>query len=81
MGKLSNEDLAELHAVREVNDATGGKPAFIMRHHWHESGYARLVRRGLIQWGDPPQGFDRRRFAGTTITDEGRKALSEHSYA
>lgn len=72
--KLTPEHLEELDALKETNEALNG-PSFIARHHWHESDYRLLVRRGLVQWGDPPSGFDKRRFAGTLITPAGLSAL------
>lgn len=78
---LTNTEREELYALREVNDVTK-RPSFIMRFHWHESGYASLVRRGLVKWGNPPKGFDKRKFAGTRITKAGRAilALTEDSH-
>lgn len=70
---LSPEDIEELSALKKMNDITGG-PSFLMRSHWKDR-YGRLVRWGLVIWGDPPEGFDRRKFAGTTITEAGREAV------
>ncbi len=70
---LTTEDLEELAALQSVNDITGG-PSFIMRCHWRPQ-YRRLSRRGLVIWGLPPEGFDPKKFAGTTITAAGRAAL------
>lgn len=71
---LLPEDREELEALREVNDITGG-PSFIMRFHWRGQ-YQLLVQRGLVKWGPPPGTFDPKKFAGTTITEAGRAALS-----
>ncbi len=71
---LSTEDQEELRALARVNDITKG-PSFIMRTHWRTQ-YQRLVQKGLVIWGDPPAGFDRNRFAGTTITPLGRAAIA-----
>lgn len=76
MGRLSSDDIEELSALQSMNDALNG-PSFLMRSHWRESAYRRLVSRGLAAWGDPPPGFDKRKFAGVTITDAGRQALHE----
>ncbi|MCG8271618.1 hypothetical protein MIC97_08895 [Aquamicrobium sp. NLF2-7] len=73
--KLTEAQREELFALKETNDLVG--PSFLMRHHWHESGYQTLVRRGLVVWGDPPEGFDKRMFAGVEITEAGRAALAE----
>lgn len=73
--KLSAADFEELDALREMNDAVKG-PSFLMRKHWHETGYRRFARAGLVKWGDPPKGFTRKIFAGVTITDAGRAALA-----
>lgn len=72
--KLTAEELEELDALAQINDVLKG-PSFIMRNHWH-SLYQPLVRRGFVKWGPPPKGFNPRKFAGTTITDAGRAALS-----
>ena len=76
--RLTAYDLEELDALRWMNDTLKG-PSFQWRGNWH-NGYARLVRRGLVSWGNPPAGFTKCRFAGTTITDKGRRVLeaSEH---
>ena len=66
--------LEELETLRHVNDALGG-PSFIDKIHWEQSGYKYLVEAGFVEWGDPPKGFDAERFAGTMITEKGRKAL------
>jgi hypothetical protein len=74
--KLTKAERAELDALREMNDVLN-RPSFLMRCHWHESGYRKFARAGLVVWGDAPEGFDNRRFAGAMITDAGRKALAE----
>jgi hypothetical protein len=73
MSFLSDEQREELDALAHINKVLGRK-SFIMRSHWH-TGYASLVRRGLVRWTSPPKGFDRRRFAGIHITARGRAAL------
>ena len=70
---LTQEDKEELRALMEVNDAIKG-PSFLMRSHWRGR-YRKLVCGGLVLWGDPPEGFDRKKFAGTTITAKGREAI------
>lgn len=72
--KLTEAQREELLALKETNDLVG--PSFLMRKHWHETGYASLVRSGLVTWGDPPVGFDKRIFAGVTITAAGREAIA-----
>lgn len=72
---LTDEERAELSALAHVNDIMKG-PSFLLRGHWRWSGYGRFVRNGLVLWGDPPDGFDRRQFAGTTITDKGRELIA-----
>jgi hypothetical protein len=74
--KLTAADHKELDALRHFNDVLSGA-AFMPRRAWRESGYCRYVRAGLVEWGDPPEGFDPRRFAGATITPAGRSALSQ----
>lgn len=74
MTALTERDREELSALAEANDALGG-PSFIARRHWHESNYRQLVRDGLVTWEDPPDGFDKLRFAGIHITPAGRAAL------
>jgi len=71
--KMTKEDREELSALAEVNDKLN-RPSFILRSYWHD-GYARYVRRGLVLWGHPPDGFDPKRFAGITITPAGRRAI------
>lgn len=73
--KLTAEQWEELAALQETNDIVG--KSFLMRSHWHKTGYGSLVRRGLVAWGDPPAGFDKRVFAGVEITPAGRRALAE----
>ncbi len=73
LSDLTNEEIAELRALAKTNDVVG--TSFLMRCHWHQSGYQKFARRGLVTWGDPPPGFDKRRFAGVTITLAGRSAL------
>lgn len=73
--QLSADQINELAALRDTNDATGHK-SFIARFHWHESGYQKLVRAGLVNWTDPDQPFDPRRYAGTEITAKGRALLT-----
>jgi hypothetical protein len=75
MVTLSISDIDELDALARANKALNG-PSFIMRHHWRESGYHRLVRQGLVIWGDPPEGFTKKRFAGTQITAFGAFCLA-----
>lgn len=77
--KLTKAQREELFALKETNDVVG--QSFLMRRHWHESGYSSLVRRGLVAWGDPPAGFDKRMFAGVEITEAGREALRESGNA
>jgi hypothetical protein len=72
---LRSAEIAEIAALRRANDRLGG-PSFVRRFHWQIT-YRRLVRRGLVAWGAPPAGFDRRRWAGTTITNAGRVLLTE----
>lgn len=72
--KLTEAQREELFALKETNDIVG--KSFLMRSHWHETGYSSLVRRGLVAWGDPPAGFDKRMFAGVTITAAGREVLA-----
>ena len=69
------DEIEELRALAWMNDTLKG-PSFVLRLHWRLSGYATMVRRGLVAWGDPPEGFDRRKFAGTTITQKGRDYLA-----
>lgn len=71
---LTTAEREELFALAEANDLMGG-PSFLLRRHWHESGYGSLVRRGLVDWGLPPSGFSGD-FAGVSITPAGRAALS-----
>lgn len=73
MTNLTKAQRGELQALSEVNAVVG--KSFIMRCHWHESGYRGLVRAGLVEWGDPPASFDKKRYAGTQITQAGRDAL------
>lgn len=73
MKKLTPKQLEELDALREINDELNG-PSAMMRFHWYGL-YRPLVQQGLVTWGDPPKGFSRRWFAGTTITNKGRVAL------
>ena len=77
--KLSEAQREELFALKETNDVVGR--SFLMRRHWHVSGYRTLVRRGLVSWGDPPKGFNKRMFAGVEITPAGRAALRENRNA
>ena len=72
---LTAEQLEELDALAETNSAING-PSFLMRHFYRDPMIGPLVRHGYIAWGPPPDGFDPKRFAGTTITDKGREALS-----
>lgn len=51
--KLTEAQREELFALKETNDLVG--PSFLMRHHWHESGYQTLVRRGLVVWETRPK--------------------------
>lgn len=74
MPSLTTNDIEELAALSETNEAIKG-PTFIMRKHWHESNYRSLVQQGLVQWGDPPAGFSKSRFAGIHITVFGKLAL------
>lgn len=75
MSRLTAEDIDELEALSEMNRATG-KPSFVLRRHWHESNYRSLVQQGLVEWGDPPEGFSWRRWAGATITVLGSLTLA-----
>jgi hypothetical protein len=75
---LTDEQREELSALASINKALGRK-SFIARRHWHESGYASLVRRGFVRWTSPPKGFDKKRFAGTHITPAGRAALQKET--
>lgn len=77
--KLTEAQREELFALKETNDVVG--QSFLMRRHWHESGYRTLVRRGLVSWGDPPKGVNKHMFAGVEITDAGRAALRESENA
>lgn len=74
MTNLSAEDRDELEALAWMNDTFKG-PSFQWRGNWR-NGYASLVRRGLVTWGDPPRGFDKRRFAGAAVTAKGRAAIA-----
>lgn len=73
--KLTEAEREELDALRRTCDVLDR--TFLLRSHWNESGYRRLVRSGLVDWIDPPEGFDRRKFAGARITPAGRAALSK----
>lgn len=73
---LTEEQLEELRALAAVNFYTQG-PSFMMRSHWRGL-YQPLVQRGLVAWGDPPEGFDKRQFAGTMVTEAGRAILRPH---
>lgn len=77
--KLTDEQRDELEALAQVNKVLKSR-SFIMRFHWR-GGYSKLVRSGLVEWMDPPEGFDKRRFAGIQITAKGRKAISQHMEA
>lgn len=76
--KMSDQERAELDALRKINDALKG-PSFIMRWHWRGD-IGRLARRGLVKWGEPPKGFTKSKFAGVEITDLGRRALDEATH-
>lgn len=68
--------IEELRSLREVNMVLGG-PTFIQRRHWVDSQYNLLCSRGLVEWGEPPQGFDDNQFAGVEITKAGRAFLDQ----
>jgi hypothetical protein len=74
MMELSENQIAELSSLAETNKDVGG-PTFMGRHHWRGF-YDGLVRAGLVSWGDPPQGFGRKYFAGAEVTEKGKKYLA-----
>ncbi len=72
--KLTKKEREELSALAHINDVLKG-PSFMWRPNWHGM-YKRLVRGGYVHWGDPPAGFDKRDFAGTTVTKKGRAEIA-----
>lgn len=72
---LTTEQITELDALQETNAALGG-PSFLLRFYYDDPIIGPLIQHGYIKWGDPPKGFSKRHFAGTTITNKGRSLLA-----